>query len=492
MPVKIMIASFGQETNTFLQKKIGLEEFLPKGWIPAERILRDFQGTKSYLGGALSACEELGVEGIPLDSMELDGGAMMTAECLRELMGHFLPQVEAHYREAEGFFLAMHGAGSAEGVEDLEAYLLKKVREIVGKDYPIMSTLDIHANVTPEMAELSDGLFVIKEFPHTDMAEAADLAVKTLIRTVRGEIKPRMTLLPLPIILPNTTTTTVAGQPMAEVRDYFADYRRKHGLIDATLVQGFSANDQYWAGASVLIVAERDAGPEARELGAYFFARRKDFDARSHNAADALTLAEEFRGPGYALIHESSDNPGSGCPGDGTHLLRELLERDCPRSIFAMIYDPESAKQAHAAGVGAKIHAKIGGKTEPICGAPVESDFEVVNLSDGNFRYVTPMNHGVPVALGPTARLRHGNVEVVVASYRTQSFDDRPMVITGADPEDYRVICLKSAGHFRAYFQSRAGKIITCEMPGLRSTDLRTYDYHKLRRPIYPLEEASL
>lgn len=486
--MKIMITAFGQETNTFSKDRLEFNQFLPNGWLKAETLIQNFTGTKSYLGGAIAACNDFGIGIIPLDSMEIDGGPMMTANCLNTCIEHLCGQIKLNYKNSDGLFIAMHGAGSGEGIQDLESYVLFKVREITGNDFPIMCSLDIHANVTPEMLKLSDGLFSIKKFPHTDMQETAYLAVKTLIRTIKKEIKPVMSFCSLPIILPNTTTTTIDG-PMAEVKAHFDEYSKKHNLIDATLIQGFSANDQYWAGASVLIVAERDATKEANELASYFWERRHLFDPHSLTASEALDSANDFDGDGYTLIHESSDNPGSGCPGDGTHLLRELVNRNYPKSVFAFIYDPETAKQAHESGVGSTIHVKIGGKTVPVCGEPVELDVEVINLSDGKFKYVTPQNCGVDVCLGLTARLRYKNVDIVVASYRTQSFDDRPLVITGGDPDQYKIICIKSAGHFRAYFKDKAARIITCEMPGLRSTDLKTYPFNFIRHPIYPLDD---
>lgn len=489
--MNIMIAAFGQETNTFSPNRLTVRQFLPNGWLPAETLIDSFRGTGSYLGGAIRACEEFGADILPLDSVEIDGGPLITAEAIGELTDHLLAQVEANRQQADGLFLAMHGGGSAEGIEDLESFVLQKLRTAVGRDFPIMSSLDIHSNITPEMVALSDGLFVIKENPHTDMADAGYLAVKTLIRTVRGEVKPVMTLEPIPILLPSTTTSTLL-KPMAAVRDYFAAYRKAHGFLDLSLAHGFSANDQYWAGSSVLIVAERDATAEAKELAQYFWDRRHDFDPQQLSPAQAIDKALEYTGSGYVIIHESSDNPGSGCPGDGTHLLRELVERNLPKTVFAFVYDPETALQAHRAGVGATIRARIGGKSCEIGGAPLELDVEVVNLSDGKFRYVTPQNFGVAVCLGLTARLRHDNVEIVVASYRTQSFDDRPLVITGGDPSQYRIICIKSAAHFRAYFQPRAGAIVTCETPGLRPSDIRCYPFRKVRRPIYPLDDGAV
>jgi len=489
--MRIMLCAFGQETNTFSPKRLSFSQFLPNGWQDRRGLIKAYRGTRSYLGGAIRGCEEFDAEMVPLDSVPIDGGALMTSACVEACLDHLCRQVKEHFAGTDGMFLAMHGAGSAEGIEDLEGETLRRIRCIVGKDYPIMSSLDIHCTITPEMLRLSDGLFVIKEFPHTDMAEAGYLAVKTLAHTVQTGMRPVMHWCPLPILLPNTTTSTLE-KPMAAVRDHFAAYAKAHGLLDATLVQGFSANDQHWAGASVLTVGW-DSHPEhARLLARWFWQRRHDFDPHPNSAAQALDMAQAYDGPGYAIINESSDNPGSGCPGDGTHLLRELVRRDAPGSLFMFVVDPETAAKAHEAGLGAKFKARIGGKTAPVCGEPVELEVEVLGLADGVFKYVTPQNRGVEVSIGLTARLRHSNVEIVVATECSQSFDDRPLWITGANIEDYRIVCIKSAGHFRAYFQDRAGCIIPCEMPGLRSSDLKTYPYKKVRRPIHPLDDITM
>lgn len=488
--MKLMICCFGQETNTFSPKRLRYNEFLPYGWQTADRLIESYEGTKSYLGGAIDACREYDAEIVPLDSIAIDGGALMTRDCFEQCMEHLCHQIQENYVGTDGLFLAMHGAGSAEGVTDLEAETLRRIRSVTGDGYPIMSSLDIHCTITPEMLALSDGYFVIKEFPHTDTREAGFLATKTLIESVRRGKRPYMDWCPMPIMLPNTTTSTLEA-PMAQVRDYFRDYCEAHGLLDATLVQGFSANDQYWAGASVLVVSWEPPMGHAKSLARWFWQRKHLFDPHPNTAVQALDIAESYDGNGYVVVNESSDNPGSGCPGDGTHLLRELVKRDRPGSLFVFVVDPETANQAHEAGVGAFIHARIGGKTAAVCGEPVVLDVEVLSLADGVFKYVTPQNQGVEVSIGPTARLRYSNVEIVVASVCSQTFDDRPLWITGAKMEDYRTVCIKSAGHFRAFFQPRAGLIVPCEMPGLRSSDLRTYPYKYVRRPIYPLDDIT-
>jgi microcystin degradation protein MlrC len=62
---------------------------------------------------------------------------------------------------------------------------------------------------------------------------------------------------------------------------------------------------------------------------------------------------------------------------------------------------------------------------------------------------------------------------------------------TGTELSKYRILCLKSANHFRGFFQPRADAIVTADPPGLRCSDLRTYHYRNMRSPLYPLDENT-
>ena len=67
-------------------------------------------------------------------------------------------------------------------------------------------------------------------------------------------------------------------------------------------------------------------------------------------------------------------------------------------------------------GVGATIEVRLGGKTDALHGAPIEASAYVKCLTDGRFRYTTPMGAGRQVDLGLMARLVIGNVDVLVSS----------------------------------------------------------------------------
>jgi microcystin degradation protein MlrC len=195
-------------------------------------------------------------------------------------------------------------------------------------------------------------------------------------------------------------------------------------------------------------------------------------------AADALPV----------VVAEVSDNPGGGAPGSGTHLLRALLAANEPDTCFGFVWDPETAVQAHAAGVGATIPVRLGGFSDELHGAPVEAEAFVKVLSDGQFRLTNPMGAGSLVDLGPMARLVIGNVDVIVGSHRAQTLDDELFLLHGIDVRRMRVVALKSHQHFRGGFQQLAGTIIRCDTPGFTTSNLADLPYQRIRRPIWPLD----
>lgn len=492
--MKILMCQFGNETNTFASGRLDFNMLVPDGWVKGTEVISKFSGTSTFLGGALKAMEEEGVVPLPIDLLTNNGnfgaGPLMSEECCTYAMDSICEQISKLKGQFDGIYFAMHGAGVAENADDLEAYTLERVREVVGNEIPIMSSLDLHGNITEEMVALSDGLFGIKEVPHNDCFAAGYLAAKTLIAKYRGYCNPKMALRRLPLLIPPSLGSTLSGTAK-EVKEYFEGYAKEHNLIDATFFHGFSPADRTCSSASVLVVADGYVpNKEADKLARYVWERHRQFVAQSYSAGQAVDIAISMIKSGYVVINEASDNPGGGCPGDGTHLLREFIERDLARSIMGPIYDPEAAEKTHKHRVGDRINITVGGKTEPINGEPLElKNVQIINLSDGNFVSAAPINKGVPMKYGKSARLRHGNVEFIVVSRRFQVYDDRPFIMTGVDMSQYSIVGLKSMNHFRGYFAPRADGIVAADTPGICPTNLKRYDYKNVIRPIFPLDE---
>lgn len=354
-----------------------------------------------------------------------------------------------------------------------------------------MSSLDNHGNLTEEMVRLSDGYIGTKTVPHTDIYEAGYRAAQMLIRTMRGEIQPRMALRRLPLLSFWPAGSTLSGVPK-EIKEHLEQYVRDHGLLDATFFQGFSSADCACSGASVLVVADGYVpDQEADVLARYVWDRREGYRSESNTAEKAIEKALSIAKDRFVVVYEGSDNPGSGCPGDGTHLLREMLRRDLPRCIMGPVCDPEAARLCHTHNIGDRFPLKVGGVKQPeIFGDPLEFDeVELLGLADGKYVSTSPVNLGVVMDYGPTARVKSGNVEFIIVTACFQTFDDNAFLMTGCNMKDYSVVGLKSAQHFRAYFTPLVDGIVAANTPGLRPANGNGLTFRHILRPIFPLDD---
>ena len=63
--------------------------------------------------------------------------------------------------------------------------------------------------------------------------------------------------------------------------------------------------------------------------------------------------------------------------------------------------------------------------------------------------------------------------------------------VLGLSRKARKLIALKSAVHFRADYTPLAHQILDVDTPGVHSPNLFSYDYQKLRRPVYPLDPTT-
>jgi len=142
-----------------------------------------------------------------------------------------------------------------------------------------------------------------------------------------------------------------------------------------------------------------------------------------------------------------------------------------------------------AAGVGATVTLSVGGKVDPAHGAPLPLTGRVRTVSDGRFVYKGPMSRGLAGSLGPTAVLEVGGVKIVLISHRRQTLDPEMLRIVGIEPENERIVVVKSTIHYRAAFEPLAREIIEVDAPGLSSSNLTRFAFANVRRPIFPLDD---
>jgi len=151
------------------------------------------------------------------------------------------------------------------------------------------------------------------------------------------------------------------------------------------------------------------------------------------------------------------------------------------RAAIGVICDPESAKAAHQAGVGATLTLALGGKSGIPGDAPYQESFIVEKLSDGKFVAPGPFYGGRDMEMGLSAALRIGDARVVVSSHRAQLADQSMYRYVGIEPTEQAILVNKSSVHFRADFEPIAEKLLICAAPGAMPADPAALPWTRLR-----------
>ena len=494
--MRIGTGAFFHETNSFSNIPVTRERLVSRQ-SEGEGIFRDYTGVKQYMGGFIDEAQAQGVTLVPsLFARDCPCGKTQqhAIEEVRDRIVEML--LKAHKEEPlDAIALHLHGAGVAEGYPDVDGMIIRAVREAFGPDMPIGVVLDLHGNITDTMMELSDLLIGIKTYPHVDEYDAARIMFRRLCDMVRSGYKVFKKIVRLPWHIAPAEGLTTAG-PANDVMQLLCKLEQsEEKLLHASFFQGFPYSDIKECGVSVVTMAQDQATADrtALEIARYAWNRRKDFAVAVNSAAQAVDLALAVpEGPMPVVINESSDNTGGGAPGDGTYLLRELLQRNIPGTAVGYIYDPEVARLATEAGVGSKISCKLGGKMDNLHGEPVEVvDAYVRSVSDGVFVNHSPKGGGNTVKLGLSACLTIGNVDVVVASDRTQAMDDGVFRMVGLNKDDYKIVVVKSSQHFKAWWAERSRAMIPCETPGIQCADLTCFDFKFANPDYFPLKDAT-
>ncbi|MDP2950183.1 MAG: MlrC C-terminal domain-containing protein, partial [Chloroflexota bacterium] len=203
--------------------------------------------------------------------------------------------------------------------------------------------------------------------------------------------------------------------------------------------------------------------------------------------AEAVRYAMS-RPSGPVVLADVADNTGGGASGDGTELLRALLEQDAQDAVVITIPDPAAVAGAFRAGVGGEFDGLVGGKIDDLHGAPVRVKGTVRLLSDGRFVHRGPMGTGMVAHVGRTAVVVSGGVEIIVNERRFQPVDPEVARSVGIDPAHRKIVVLKSAVHYRASYEPIAAEIVEVDGPGLASPNLARFSFQHIRRPVFPLD----
>jgi microcystin degradation protein MlrC len=483
---RIAVGGFLHETNTFAPTKATYDDFVHGGGWPGMArgadVFKKMNNINAGLAGFIDVAKANGWELVPTISCGASPSAHVTKDAFERIVAVIVEGIRAA-GPLDAVYLDLHGAMVTEHFDDGEGEILARVREVIGKDLPLVVSLDLHANVTPAMIEHADALIAYRTYPHVDMADTGRAAARHLALLLQSGQKLAKAFRQLPFLIAISWQCT-DDQPAKSIYEKLAALQSE-AVPTLSFAPGFPAADFPDCGPSVFAYGktQADADGAADEITKIIIGHEDDFDGRIYSPDDgvrhAMQLAKTANKP--IVIADTQDNPGAGGDSDTTGMLRALVRNKATKAAIGAIYDPASAKAAHEAGVGATVTLALGGKSGIAGDAPYMESFVVEKLSDGRFMAPGPYYGGREMDMGPSAALRIGDVRVVVVSRKAQLADQSMYRYVGIEPTEQSILVNKSSVHFRADFEPIAEKLLICAAPGAMPADTATLPWTRLR-----------
>ena len=412
-------------------------------------------------------------------------GGLVQRQTYEALRDEILSQLRAAL-PVDAVILGLHGAMVAQGYDDCEGDLLTRVRAIVGPDVVIAAELDPHSHLTPKRVAAANILAAFLEFPHTDFYERGEHVVELGLAAARGDIKPAISTFDCRMI----QVLPTSREPMRSFVDRIKAMHGKEGVLSVSVIHGFMAADVPELGTRIMVVTDNDKAKGdalAQRLGRELYALREKLAMPMLSTEDGIARALAVRAekPGKpVVIADIWDNPGGGVAGDGTVVLRAMMAHGLKSIGVATIWDPIAVQFCHAAGEGAVIDLRFGGKAGPLAGEPIDARVRVVRAVAEGWQSFGPSR----VTLGPAAlaRIEGTEVDVILNTNRTQTFEPDIFSNLGVDPLGKDFLLVKSTNHFYAGFAPIAAEVLYVAAQSSYPYDPRATDYRKLTRPIWP------
>lgn len=418
------------------------------------------------------------------------------------LFATFLADIGAGLTQRGPFdavYVANHGAMLATDDEDPDGTIIAMAREIAGPAVRIVVTLDLHANISERMVECCDVIVGYRTNPHVDMTERGEEAALALRLMLAGQAKPKSAFIRLPITAAPIALLTADG-PYGDMIDH-GNRRRAElagDILNVSVFGGFVFADSAKNGLAVVVTARHDeqrARELALEIAERGWARRERFEKALTPLAKVIETARTAnRKP--VIVAECADNPGGGGTGRASELLSAMIDANVRKALYGSFFDPPLAAEAHALGMGAVFRAAFNRLPGLPCDVPLSVDAEVVGLHHGTIVGRLGYAQGRTMVLGPSAALRIGGedgITVVVISDRFQTADPMFFEMFGLDIAAADTVVVKSRGHFRTGFLPffPPEQVIEADTEGLTSPALDRRQWHKLPRPVFPLDRDA-
>ena len=485
--MKIALIHIGQETNDFNPVATTLRDYESFGIFEGPEILEKLRGL-GQVGGHLEAIEKSGVqvEHVPIIRAwasaggRLDKAAYDFFDCkIRDGLNAAGP--------IDGLALHLHGACSADGIDDVEGAQLALCRSILGHRIPIVLGLDHHANVTQKMVDLSTAIVGHRTQPH-DPFDTGRIGAELLLRIVAGTVKPVMAWRKIRLLSHQEQFLTASG-PMKVWFD-----RARAMEADPRVLQASNYPMQPWldvaeGGWAAVVVTDNDralAEKLAQELGELAWSLRAEFQKKDAVAIDDAVRMADQASKGIVVLSDTGDTVFGGAAGDSNLILEAILRLGIKSRAIIPLIEPETVARLVAAGEGTSVTLPVGGHANTGFFKPLVVTGTVRRIGSG----MVPVNkyYQDEIDMGRVVVFDVGPVTLLISELRGVA-GNLPEVYRafGVEPADYKMAVLKTASNFQ-YFAPISSQVIRVDTVGPGQSDVLGLPWKRIPRPMYPLD----
>lgn len=464
--MRIGIAGIHIEASTFSPHRSTLDDF---------RVTRgqDLLARYEFLAPGRGLTDA--VEWVPLLHAVAEPGGPVTPATYDQLAGEIYDRLRAA-GPLDGVFIDFHGAMTVEGRTDIEADFVEGIRAITGPDVLLSGAMDLHGNVSRRLISTVDLLTCHRKAPHTDVWQTRERAATNLVTTLRAGSRPHKAWLQVPVLLPGEKTSTRID-PAKRIYAMLDEVEALTGVLDAAIWVGYAWADEPRCQAAIVVTGHDRAlvKAQAERLASAYWDARADFQfvAPTGTLTECLDKAVASSARPF-FISDSGDNPTAGGAGDTSWTLDKLLRRPDitaadHTTIYAAIVDPEVTSAAQAAGVGAELNVKLGGKIDSGPCGPVSLTATVSATTQD------------AVVLGV------GGLRVIVTARRKPYHRESDFAELGLRPREADLVIVK-IGYLEPELYAMAADWLLALTPGGVDQDLLHLGHHRIGRPMFPFD----
>ena len=412
-------------------------------------------------------------------------GGIVTRQAYDSLVSITLEMLAAN-GPYDGLFFDIHGAMSVVGIDDPEGDFIAKIREVIGTEPLISPSMDLHGNVSWDLAKHTDLITCYRMAPHEDALESKKRAVDNLLaRLESGKGKPAFKAwVPVPILLPGEKTSTRI-EPAKSLYAQVDPATQQEGVTDAAIWVGYAWADEPRNHAVVMAYGDnqQEVTSTAEDLARDFWEARNEFVfvAPTASLEESLDMALASEKNPF-IISDMGDNPTAGGAGDVTWTLEQILARpefkpeDGPTLIYASLPGPEL--------VAAAVEVGIGGQVDELAGAAIDDRYAPPIRLKGT---VEAIKHGDQHAETEVV-VKVGSVHVIVTKKRKPYHHESDFTDLDLKPRAADIVVVKIGYLVPELYEMRADWIMALT-PGGVDQDLERLDYQRINRPMYPLDK---